>query len=941
MGENLRLRTFIVVTLTALSLWIIGKPLLIDHQSPVVLGLDIRGGVSLRYEFDERDLPKNTTLKETVDTAVQIYGNRLDSLGMKEMSIRSIGDDQVEVSVPGITLDESESIQKTLESLGRLEMRLRAFSESGLNPDSERERLIDAIKTRTAAGEEITGRTDFTNLTEKLKFEGTGTTFRWVAKNEKMLRDEAMQRQADPNAVRWDTPDSWVLVRFDPKAGQFFTGEHIETVGAELDGESGKQAVGFEIKPGKPAQQFADWTDRNQGQWIVTLLDNQVQSLAVIQGRIEGRGIIRGGEDGFSQDEIRRLVSVIKSGSLQTKPILAQKFVQGPSLGEDAIRRGILATLLTFVIVAGFMIFYYRLNGVVAVAALMCNLLLLVAAMAWLNATLTLPGVAGFILTIGMAVDANILISERIREEIDKGKTIAQAVRNGFERAYVTIFDSNLTSFITGFFLYQFGTGTIRGFAVSLMIGLATSMLTGVYFSRTIFEWFLAKGISKLSMLRLMATPNLAFIKHSKKCYAVSAIFLACGLTLFFSQDEKKYGMDFTGGFEVQFHLREPTTQADVLATVKQRFPNPDVVSIGSTGDTATRFQVKIKQTDLELASAAAASPSAAKPEGDSRRPEERFAADVGSLFAGRLVEEGISELVRDPADDHGRVAFRCKLRFEAPIARSAVEAALVRRGLAQVKLEGADEGDSYALSGVMANDPGGDEQARGLISVRPKDASGREVLLSDPMPAKSYIGPRAGKELRDSAIRAMLMSLAMIIVYARLRFRQFRYGFASVAALIHDVLASLSGIAIARALGLELEVDLTVVAAFLTIIGFSINDTIVIFDRIRENLPRSSLPLGQLIDRSVNQTLSRSVLTSSTVFLSVCILFAFNAGQRNALEGFAFAMIVGVVAGAYSTIFIASPLVAHIEAWTLRRQAKMKGGGPAAPPATAAPQAS
>jgi len=942
MGENLRLRTFVVLALTALSLWLVGKPLLVDHKSPITLGLDIQGGVSLRYEFDKNDLPKGVGLKETVDTAVEIYGNRLDSLGMKEMSIRSIGEDQVEVSVPGITLDESDSIQKTLESLGRLEMRLRAYSETGVNPDSERERLIDAIHTRKAAGEEITARTDFTNLTESARDEGSGVTVRWVAKNEKMLRDEALQHHADPKAVSWDTPDSWVLVRFDPRAGQYFTGEHVEAVYAELDGESGKQAVGFTIKPGKPAQQFADWTDRNTNQWIVTLLDNQVQSLAVIQGRIEGRGIIRGGEDGFSQDEIRRLVSVIKSGSLQTKPILAQKFVQGPSLGEDSIRRALIATLISFILVAGFMLTYYRLNGVVAVAALFCNLLLLLASMAWLNATLTLPGIAGLILTIGMAVDANILISERIREELDKGKTIPQAVRNGFERAYVTIFDSNLTTFITGFFLYQFGTGTIRGFAVSLMIGLATSMLTGVYFARTMFEWFLARGLQKMSMLRMMSNPNLGFLKHSKKCYAISTLVIVVGCGLFFAQDQKKYGMDFTGGFEVQVQLREPTTQQDVLATVKQRFPNPDVVSIGSTDQKATRFQVKIKQTDLETAVAAPA--GSAAPADDQRRPEERFAADVGALFAGRLVDDGIQELKREPADDHGRVAFGCKLRFEAPVARSAVEAALVRRGIGQVKLEGADSSETFTLAGVFSADPGGEEQARGQIAVRPKDAAGREVLLSDPMPAKSYIGPRAGKELRDSAIRAMFMSLVLIVVYAKLRFSQFRYGFAAVAALIHDVLVTLGGVAIARALGLDLEVDLTVVAAFLTIIGYSINDTIVIFDRIRENLPRTTLPINDLIDRSVNQTLSRSILTSLTVLISVSILFAFNAGQHNALEGFAFAMIIGVITGSYSTIYIASPLIAHIEAWSLRRKGKGgsgSGGGRVSPPPAPQLQAS
>ncbi len=930
MGENLRLRTFVVLALTALSVWLIGKPLLIDHVSPLVMGLDIRGGVSLRYEFDEKTLPKGATLPDTIKTAIQIYGNRLDALAVKELSIRSVGSNQVEVSVPGITLEQADSIQKTLESLGRLELRLAAHAEAGVNPESEQERLVAELKKRTTAGEEISDRTDFGALTENLKLEGSDVTFRWMPKSKKMLIDEARKRSDASEDARWDTSSSWVLVRFDPREGQFFAGEHFAENGVfpELDTESGKTAVGFVIRAGRPAQQFADWTERNKGQSIVTLLDNAVQSLAQINDRIEGRGIIRGGADGFTPDEINRLVSVIKSGSLQTKPTLAQKFIQGPSLGEASIQRGVWATVLSFALVAAFMLIYYRLNGVIAVASLIANLLLLVAAMAWLNATLTLPGIAGLILTIGMAVDANILISERIREELDKGKTIPQAVKNGFDRAYTTIFDANLTTFITGFFLYQFGTGTIRGFAVSLMIGLATSMITGVYFSRTFFEWALVKGIKTMTMMRAMANPDFKFLKHAKKAYTISALVIVGGCTLFFFEDQKKYGMDFTGGFEVQIALREPMSQQEALGVVRQRFDNPDVVSVGSDSDgKAVRFQIKIKQTDLDAAQVSGAAAPAA-----TGTAAERFAAEIGQLFGARLVETGIQELTLGAPDDLGRVSVDCKLKFEAPVQRSAVEAAL-KKNVNVDSLEGADVADTFTLKGRFARNPGDVDLARGMLSVRIPGVAGREVMLNDPMPAKSYIGPRAGKELRDSAIRAMVMSLIMIVVYARLRFRQYRYGLAAVAALIHDVLVTLGGIAIARALGLEIEVDLTVVAAFLTIIGYSINDTIVIFDRIRENLPRSSLPLNDLIDRSVNQTLSRSILTSLTVFLSVLILFLFNAGQRNALEGFSFAMMIGVVTGSYSTIYVASPLVAHIEQWSARRKKAAQPGsnGPAA----------
>ena len=335
-----------------------------------------------------------------------------------------------------------------------------------------------------------------------------------------MLRDEIAQKVrrrqlAALTEPTWDDVESWVLVRFDPREGQAFSGGEIASVYATPDAESGQQAVGFEIKAGIDAQRFAEWTDKNKGRSIVTMLDNQVQSIANIEGRIEGNGIIRGGAEGFTQEEITRLITVIRSGSLAIKPNLAQKFTQGPSLGEDSIKRGINALLVSFGIVPLFMLGYYRMNGLVAVLALVCNLMLLAACMSWVDATLTLPGIAGLVLTIGMAVDANILINERIREELEKGKTIAQAVKNGFDRAYVTIFDSNLTTFIAGVHplpVRHRDHPRVRRHADDRR--LATSMLTGVYFSRTCLRVAGCGAASRrLTMMRLFATPNFNFLE--------------------------------------------------------------------------------------------------------------------------------------------------------------------------------------------------------------------------------------------------------------------------------------------------------------------------------------------------------------------------------------------------------------------------------------------
>src|SRR5262249_4185650 len=334
--------------------------------------------------------------------------------------------------------------------------------------------------------------------------------------------------------------------RFADREGQYLTGDYIQTVHQASDQETGLPAVGFDVKPGLSQQRFGRFTEANVDKYQVILLDDQVQSIAQIRGPITVSGIITGGSDGFSQDELKRLISVINSGALTEKPRLAFKFTQGPNLGEEAVNRGRNALIVTFGIITLFMLAYYHLNGLIAVIALVGNMVLLVAAMAWLEATLTLPGVAGFILTVGMAVDANILIAERIREELDKGKTVAQAVKNGFDRAFIPIFDGHLTTFITGFFLYRFGTGTVRGFAVSLMLGLAGSMVTGVYFSHFIFDCCLARGLKKITMARFLTNPSFQFLKWTKKLLILSAIIIVVGCGLFLWLPNEKLGMDFT-----------------------------------------------------------------------------------------------------------------------------------------------------------------------------------------------------------------------------------------------------------------------------------------------------------------------------------------------------------------------------------------------------------
>ena len=921
MGLNLRFRAIVVILLTLVSGWILVKPIL-DGKPVLTLGLDIRGGVTLRYEFAEGKDPAAT--QHNIDTGLEIFQNRLDALAVKELSLRAIGTNQIEVSVPGITSAEAESITKTLESIGKLEFRILASVEPGVDPDAAKANLLKEIESRVAKGEEVSAQTDFSELTKNVKDRSQPITYRWVPYGERFLKENIKTARVkdlkgnlmDPAHPRWDTPDAWSLVRFDSREGKYLTGEYIQSVHQSSDPDTGLPAIGFDVKPGLSQRRFGDFTESNLHKAQAILLDDQIQSIATINGAITSSGIITGGSDGFGQEELKRLISVINSGSLSEKPRLAFKFTQGPNLGEAAVARGTYALAVTFVIITLFMLSYYRLNGLIAVIALVGNMVLLVAAMAWLDATLTLPGMAGFILTVGMAVDANILIAERIREELDKGKTVAQAVKNGFDRAFIPIFDGHLTTFITGFFLYRFGTGTVRGFAVSLMIGLAASMVTGVYFSHFIFDCCLARGLKKITMARFLTNPNFKFLKWTKKLLIVSTIIIVGGCGLFFWLPSEKFGMDFTGGFEVQIALKEPATQDEIGEIVRKEFKAPEVVSIDAKGGKATHFQIKVKSTDLE--SELKGVPKDATPSDFANF----FAERIAKLLPGRLIDSGVTNFKLGTPDDQGRLDVEAELTYESEIRKADLKTALAK-SITVGEITGDEQGTHFKVTGRFTRKPSTEATARAAVAPRVASPTGGDVQVADPMPVKSYVGPRAGRDLRDSALQALILSFIAEIIYGRLRFSQFRYGLAAVLAILHDVLLTVGCVAFARVCGLELEMDLTMIAALLTIVGYSINDTIVIFDRIRENLPKSDGTMEQVIDASVNQTLSRTLLTSATVLFSMVILFAFNYGQRNSLEGFSFAMIVGVITGTYSSVYVASPFVLWIGKVADRRKSR------------------
>ncbi|MCU0390482.1 MAG: protein translocase subunit SecDF [Thermoflexibacter sp.] len=530
-------------------------------------------------------------------------------------------------------------------------------------------------------------------------------------------------------------------------------------------------------------------TGANVNRRIAIVLDNFVYSAPVVQDEIAGgQSSITGS---FTIEEAKDLSNILKAGKLPAPTRIVEEAVVGPSLGKESIQQGLFSTLTGFLLVVVFMGIYYAASGWVANASLMVNVFFIVGILAQFNASLTLPGIAGIVLTIGMAVDANVLIFERIKEEIRNGKTLLEAIRFGFDRAFWTIFDSNLTTLLTAFFLFSFGTGPIKGFATTLMIGIFCSFFTAVFVSRVIIELIIAKkgNDTKLSFStpftkNLFANVKYDYIGKKKIAYVISGTIIIVGLTLAFIQG-LNFGVDFKGGRTFIVEFNEKVVASDVRSALVDDFENKgtEVKTYGSTN--------KVKVTTVYM------------------------------------------------IDDDS------------------------------------DQADAKVLSAL-------ENGLKGFEKLNPK-------ILSS-----SKVGATVASDIRDSAFWAVFTSLLAIFGYIVLRFRKWQFGLGAVVALFHDVLITIALTAIVRNLGLSYEIDQVFVAAILTIIGYSINDTVVVFDRIREYLNNHSekANLSDTLNEAIGSTFSRTFMTAFTTFIVVFILFI--AGGE-VLRGFSFAMIIGL----------------------------------------------
>lgn len=600
-------------------------------------------------------------------------------------------------------------------------------------------------------------------------------------------------------------------------------GDQVASASPQLDQQSGEVAVSLTLKR-DGARAWGQLTEKAYPtrKSIAIALDGEVVSAPHVQAVMkDGRSQITGN---FSATEAQDFANILQVGKLPAKIEIIEENVVGPSLGQDNIDRSIFSLAVGLGLVLAFMVFYYGGAGIVSIIALLANLVFIYVALSSIGTVVTLPGMAGIVLTIGMAVDANVIIFERVREEIRDGKSLIASIRDGFSNSYSAIIDANVTTLLVAFILFYFGLGPIKGFAAVLMVGVLTSLFTAVLVGRLIIDWWTEGKEKNLTFStpptnNAFANANFDFIGKRKIAYMISGTIIVLGIIAMIARGFE-LGVDFKGGYSYAVEFEEPVTRdavKDLFKDAKYFGEAPSVKTFGdaNTLEITTTYMIK--------------TPAAENPD---------------SIALERLYA-GIAELSPNGVD-----------------------------GLA--KFAGTDEN--------------GERSATKLT---------RSIK----------VGPTIADDITKSSFEAGIYALLLIFLYIFIRFNKWQYSAGAVAALFHDVMIVLSIFAIGHGfLPFSLEIDQAFIAALLTVIGYSINDTVVVFDRIREYVNSYSADSKKdLINRAVNNTISRTIITSLTTLFVVLILFLFGGSS---IKGFAFALVVGIVVGTYSSVFVATPIM-------------------------------
>jgi len=688
-------------------------------------------------------------------------------------------------------------------------------------------------------------------------------------------------------SLRAGQGENWWLLARSPVV----TGRDLRDARAQQSETPGRWETTFVLTQ-EAARRFEGFTGANIGKQLAIVLDNVVLSAPRIESRISDQGRITGAGD---HQEAGDLALNLRSGSLPASVKVIEERTVGPSLGADSIRRGITAGIVGLALVVASMVLYYRGAGLNAVLALLLNTIMTIAALSYIDATWTLPGIAGLVLSIGMAVDSNVLIFERIKEEMRSGKSAAAAIDAGFDRALTTIIDTHVTTVVASAFLFVFGTGPVRGFAVTLVIGLLANLFTAVFVSRSIFDvqvWRNPK-LAAISIGKdLFAQTRVDFLSRRNLTLGLSIAAVLVSIASLVVKGGPKYGLDFRGGTLMYVRFEPKPSIDEIRQTLSAKLPGEvSVQESQGTGEFIIGTELA-DETTLDQA----------------RQTVEQTLREKYANIDKRLDLNNASQ-----------AALQQRLLQALPAAVKTEVEELAARILAyRDKNRNGIIREMKELSAVEGVD------ARVLSALEQECGLGTFNLRSAEM-----VGPRAGEQLRRQALYATLGALGGMLAYIAYRF-QWISGVAAVVATAHDVIITLGLFSL-----MDREITLNIIAALLTLIGYSMNDKIVVFDRVRENqaTKKRSSSFLELVNDSINQTLSRTILTAGPTLLA-CLALYFLGGE--VLNGIAFALFVGIIVGTYSSIFVASALLVM---WEQHRARRLSAGRVARPGSAAARQ--
>ena len=918
------------------------------------LGIDLAGGTNMVFQIK----PEKELTNDLINEMVESVKRRVNPSGTEEITVRGVGGGRIEVIIPGEDPQTVDEIKRQITRLGSLEFFIAADS-------AEDREIVRAAQQLDKATKEL--RTD--NQVQAIwspAFEKDGEP--QLMKDRSIVTREIQSiRYVKGRPESYKTEEYLLLVEPEDRR---VTGRYLKSASPDID-PAGKVIVNFTFDQ-TGSFRFGDLTSRfdrpgrEDKRKLAIVLDRRVYSAPNLNDPITGgRGQISGGgAGGFTSLEADELAGVLNAGALEVpidpKPL--SEATVDPTLGADVRNKGVRATLISALAVVLFMLYYYRFSGLIAVISLLLNLGLTLAAMLLINATFTLPGIAGIVLTIGMAVDANVLIYERMREEIAKGSSVRMAIQNGFQKAFSTIFDSNLTTLLTAVILFIIGTDQVKGFAVTLIIGLALSMYTALFVGRLIFDIAERRQwLTTLSMSRMIGETNFDFLKQQYLWAGISITIIVVGMAAFFARGEANYDIDFTGGTMVSFQTTTPQKTDDLTAALKAQFGDQFSLERLSIGDEVTPEGVgkyfRLRSTESDQHDTAAT--LGATPEGNEQTTaEDRVREKIYATFKDRdsiklrmvKVEVGpISTVEIKDGDESAEalIALRFKggpmaeLGFSDEVAEGTLRDMLAGK-LKAIKVEGKEKYGSleelFDIKGLVGSGETAGElavrkfetyQVRAIPTVAAEDLESAMKAIETELAAtplfdevNTFASAVAG-EMKQRAILAIIVSILVISIYIWFRFQNLVFGLAAIVALVHDVLVTvgitalasyLTGTSIGNFLLLEdLRINLATIAAYLTLVGFSLNDTIVIFDRIREVRGKNPAITATMINTSLNQTLGRTILTTLTVFIVVLIMYIFGG---SGIHGFAWCMVIGCIAGTYSSVYIASPILV----WAMNR---------------------